>query len=274
MLGDDNDGPHSTAIIVGRRAVLACAHSLNLIVDDTRKSTKKTTHFKYIEDYWVQKQFTKNKKGECTVEEDRVMIKLFKFHEGNDWALFTRVDAGCFLESDVAVIDDSLLHNPMMSLLHQNAQVLHCPVSLMSSIGKVGEFAVGCQLSAVHIQGQSSHHVKYEGRDLCRGSSGGAIYIYPSTAVIGMHTEAINEADFEVEGATKSITANDKRVSSEDDPYESFDGTPEPMPKKMKSDSETVASFAGGINGLGSALIICKFSRLMYYINYLKEGTP
>lgn len=200
------------------------------------------------------------------------MIKLFKFHEGNDWALFIRVDSGCFSELDVAVIDDSLILNPSKSLIHQNAQVLHCPVSLMSNIAKVGEFAVGCQLSAVRIQGQSSHHVKYEGRDLCKGSSGGAICIYPSGAVIGMHSEAINEAEFEGEdAAVKSIATTDKRVGSEDCPYDSFDGTPVPMSKKKKSESETVASYAGGINGLGSALIICKFSRLMHYINELNE---
>jgi hypothetical protein len=59
-----------------------------------------------------------------------------------------------------------------------------------------------------------------------------------------------------------------------DDDYESFDGIPEPMSKKMKGDSETIASIAGGTNGLGSSLIICKFSRLMHYIDDLKEVPP
>lgn len=269
ILGDDISGPHSTAIIVGRRTVLACAHSLDLIIDDTKRNTKKTTHYMYLEDYWIQLRFTKNKKGECTVE-DRVRIKLFKFHEGNDWALFTRADTGSFLESDVAVIDTSLLDNPNLSLSHNRAQVLHCPVSLVSSILKVNEFPVGCQISAVHIQAQSSHHVKYEGRDLCKGSSGGAIFVYPSGALLGMHSEAINEGDYEGEDAAKSISDSDKRVRSEDDAYELFESAPEPKQKKVKSDSETIASIAGGINGLGSALILCKFSRLMHYIRELE----
>ncbi len=271
ILGDDITGPHSTAIIVGRRAVLACAHSVDLVIDETMLSTRKTTHFKYLEDYWIQSRFTKNKRGECT-DEDRVRIKLYKFHVGNDWALFERADEGSFLESDVVAIDTSLLTNPNIQLTHKNARVLHCPVSLMSSIKKVNEFSIGCQISAVSVQGQSSHHIKYEGRDLCKGSSGGAVFVYPSGALLGMHTEAINEAEFDAEDeADKAIAYNDKRVSSEDNAYEAFDSTPEPIRKKVKSDSETIASIAGGINGLGSALIVCNFTRLMHYIQELNS---
>jgi hypothetical protein len=194
------------------------------------------------------------------------------FHEGNDWALFERADEGLFLESEVAVIDTSLLANPIRSLSHSRAQVLHCPVSLMSSIKKANEFNFGCQIAAVSIQGQSSHHVKYEGRDLCKGSSGGAVFVYPSGALLGMHSEAINEAEFDgEEEAVKSIAHNDKRVSSEDNAYEDFESDPEPKQKKVKSDSETIASIAGGINGLGSALIVCKFTRLMHYIHELNN---
>eukprot|EP01032_Pedospumella_encystans_P018924 gene18924-21527_t len=272
ILGDDVSGPHSTAIIVGRKTVLACAHSLDLIKDDSKRHTKKTTHYQYLEDYWVQSRFTKNKRGECTAE-DRVRIKLFKFHETNDWALFTRTDSSTFLESDVSVIDTSLLTNPNTHLTHKNARVLHCPVSLVSSILKVNEFPVGCQISAVHIQAQSSHHVKYEGRDLCKGSSGGAVFVYPSSSLLGMHSEAINEAEYEgEEEVAKSIADTDKRVHSEDDAYQLFESAPEPKQKKVKSDSETIASIAGGINGLGSALIVCKFSRLMHYIRELEDS--
>jgi hypothetical protein len=232
---------------------------------------RSTNHYKYLEDYWIQSRVTKNKRGECT-DEGRVRIKLYKFHEDNDWALFERADEGSFLQSEVAVIDTSLLGDPNIQLSHKNARVLHCPVSLMSSIKKVNEFNIGCQIAAVYVQGQSSHHVKYEGRDLCKGSSGGAVFVYPSGALLGMHSEAINEAEFDCEeGAEKSIAHNEKRVSSEDNAYEEFENAPEPKRKKVKSDSETIASIAGGINGLGSALIVCKFTRLMYYIHTLNN---
>ena len=96
---------------------------------------------------------------------------------------------------------------------------MHCPVSLKSSITKADEFTVGCQIAFVHLQAQSTHHVKYEGRDLCRGSSGGGVYVYNSTSVLGMHIEAINEADYEGEDIKKVIADTDKRVRSEYDLY-------------------------------------------------------
>ena len=42
--------------------------------------------------------------------------------------------------------------------------------------------------------------------------------------------------------------------------------------KKVKlCDSETIASLAGGNNGLGSALIIAKFPKLLFYIKQAEE---
>lgn len=196
-------------------------------------------------------------------------IKLYKFHEGSDWALFERVDEGSFPQSEVAVIDTSLLSDPNIQLTHKNARVLHCPVSLVSSIKKVNEFHMGCQISAVTIQGQSTHHVKYQGRDLCRGSSGAAVFVYPSEAFLGMHSEAINEAEFDGEEGAEESIVSDKRVSSEVNPYEEFERAPEAKRSMAQSDSETIASMAGGINGLGSALIVCKFPRLMQSIHEL-----
>jgi hypothetical protein len=48
--------------------------------------------------------------------------------------------------------------------------------------------------------------------------------------------------------------------------------TPPPTKKlKVEVDSETIASVGGGNNGIGSALIICKFSRLLHYIDELEK---
>jgi hypothetical protein len=139
----------------------------------------------------------------------------------------------------------------------------------MSGITKAGEFSVGCQRAAVRIQTDSSHHVKYEGRDLCRGSSGGGVYVKPSTSVLGIHLEAITEVEFSADDndTKKCIADTRKRVTSEDDPYKCFDDDAViPERKKLKVDSESVASLAAGNNGLGSALILCKFPRLMHYL--------
>jgi hypothetical protein len=268
VLGDDVSGPHSTAIIVGSRTVVACAHSLDLLLDDSYRNTKTNTHYKYLEDYWIQPQFTRNIRGEVT-DDNRIQIKLFKFNTDNDWALFVRVDDALFEESEIATIDTSPLDHPHRVLAFKDTAVLHCPVALKLSITRAEEFTVGCQIAFVHIQAQSTHHVKYEGRDLCRGSSGGGVYVFPSTSVLGIHSEAINEVDYSAEDAAKTTTPSDKRNCSEEEPYKKFDSS-EPPKKKPNNDSETIASVAGGNNGLGSALIICKFSRLMHYIRELE----
>jgi hypothetical protein len=245
----------------------------NRTKDEAKSNTKQNIHWKYLEDYWIQARITKNRRGECAVDEDRVRIKLYKFHEDNDWALFERADEGSFLLSEVAVIDTSLFSDPNIQLTHKNAQVLHCPVSLMTSIKKVNEVRMGYQISADSILGQSSHHMKYEGRYLCKGSSGGAVFVYPSGAFLGMHSEAINETEFDGEdGVEKFIALSGKRVSSKDNAYEVFERAPEAKRRKVQSqsDSETTASIPGAINGLASALIIvCKFPRLMHYIHEL-----
>ena len=240
VLGDDVSGPHSTAIIIGRKTVVACAHSLDLVVDESGRSTRSNRRFKYLEDYWIQPHFTKNTRGEWT-SDNRIPIKLYKFHAENDWALFTRCDGGLFLESEVATIDMTPREHPDIVLCHKEAIVYHCPVSMKIGMTKVGELSVGCQRAAVHIQTESTHHVKYEGSSLCRGSSGGGVYVKPSTSVLGIHLEAIN------------------------------DDVIIPEKKKLKVDSETVASLAAGNNGLGSALILCKFPRLMHYLGVLEE---
>ena len=117
------------------------------------------------------------------------------------------------------------------------------------------EYQIGCQISGVRIQAQSTHHVKYEGRDLCRGSSGGAVCIYPGNTVLGMHLEAITEVDYDADAEVMNVMkTTDKRVVSEDKPYKEIVLCTPPK-KKLKNDSDTIASLAGGNNGLGSALI-------------------
>jgi hypothetical protein len=269
ILGDDVDGPHSSAIIIGRKTVLACAHSLGLVIDKKRGGKPL---YKYIEDYWIQPSFTKDVSGKFTTD-NRVPLKLFKFHVSNGWALFVRADKKCFAPEEVASIDRSLMNKVAFNLQFSDAVVMHCPMALKIGIRKAGEFTIQCNLKTIKIQGQSTHHIQYPGSNLCRGSSGGGVYLHNSTSVIGMHIEAINEADFDAdEDAEKRIAHTvDKRVSSEDDPYPPTVSGSSPPAKKLKVESETIASEAGGNNGMGSALIICKFPRLLHYIDELEN---
>jgi hypothetical protein len=260
VLGDDTAGPHSTAIVVGSKTVIACANSLNPV------RHKEGEPLRYLENYWIQDRFTRMGDGTITVEK-RVPISLYKYNDQNDWAVFSRSDGGRFPLSEIAAIDKTALADPSEDLLYSDAIVAHCPVALGEGIMQATEFSVGCQVSAVHIQSQSSHHIKYEGRDVVRGSSGGAVFVYPSAGVIGMHTEAIHEVEWSaMAGPEEAIEHGGKRSSSDNPPYEPIQTVPEPAVKKRRILSETVASLAGGNGGMGSALVLCKFPRLLHYI--------
>jgi hypothetical protein len=131
MLGDDVDGPHSSAIIIGRKTVLACAHSLGLVMDKKRGGKPR---YKYIEDYWIQPSFTKDS-GEFTTD-NRVPLKLFKFHASNDWALLVRADEKCFAPEEVASIDRSLLNKVAFNLQFSDAVVMSCGTDVWDTQGR------------------------------------------------------------------------------------------------------------------------------------------
>ena len=271
IFGDDISGPHSTAVIIGRNTVLACAHSLVLVPDADRKTR---SHFKYLEDYWIQRNITITADRRYT-HEGRIPITLYKFHVDNDWALLNRADGNLFHDNEIAQIDTTLLEAPNSNFTHKQANVLHCPVSLLNSIQRAKEYSIGCSVSAVSIQSQSTHHLQYEGRDLCRGSSGSGIFLENSHHIIGMHTQLITETEFEEEAKhTKNISHTDKRVDSDEIPYEPLSTVPGVHTKKAKSESDTVASLVGGNNGNGSAIILCKFPRLMHYIQLSENILP
>jgi len=92
VFGDDVDGPTSTAIVVGPKAVLGCAHSLGTIYISTDNSDLENEKFihKYNENYWIQRKVRKN--AQIWILEDRIPIKLFNYNIENDWAIFVRSD--------------------------------------------------------------------------------------------------------------------------------------------------------------------------------------
>lgn len=255
VLGDNIEGPHSTAIIVGSKTILACQHSLSFVSATLRNT------FNYNEYYWIQPSVSKTSPTTFS-HTDRVELILFKYNVENDWAILQRTDGLEFPPADIATIELSISEDN----LFKDAKVLHCPISLLNSNSKGNEFPINCNLSAVHIQAQSSHHLKYEGRDLVRGSSGGAVFINPSNKLVGMHIEAISENEYDTSTSEGKVIHGKKRVESEDNNIYAAFQLP-PTKKTKLSDSEAIASVAGGNNGLGSCLIICKFERLMHYIN-------
>jgi hypothetical protein len=135
-------------------------------------------------------------------------LKLYKFHVENDRALFLRVDElefGYFPQIETLTV--TVTHNP--------ANLLHCPVSFLHQMQYSQEYSLSCNISAVTIQNQSSHHLKYSGESPYRGSSGGALYLGNSNKVVGMHLEAVREVDYEEVNNPRTILFSNKRTSSE-----------------------------------------------------------
>lgn len=274
ILGDDSTGnsiPNSTAIAIGKRTVLTCAHSLVVVEDPSKRSTRNLSYLSYVEDYWIQSNVYIDSHGNVN-NDGRISLKLYKFHADNDWALLERADGqefSSFISIDTSPSDISLNAIPNV---RRPFVLLHCPVSLLSNFtSQVGAYSVHCNFKEdFRIQGGSSHHIYYEGSNLVRGSSGGAIQWTDTKELFAMHCELINEAQFDEdeEERKKIIAVTPKQVTSEDDPYQKLDNPP----KKQKScDSETLRSICGGNQGQGSAIIISRFKRLMHYYQELES---
>lgn len=270
VLGDDypNDtgnatGPHSTAIALGPKAVLCCAHSLALVADPNKRQTKTTQYLQFGEVYWIQPSVTIDASGKFTTH-GRIPVELFKFSPENDWAVLRRVDGGDFGPGEYADIDVIANPMPITPLIHQPALLLHCPVALINSISRANEYTVHVNVNGVVIQTGSSHHVHYNGNNTTKGSSGGALHMTGNPKVIGMHLSTLNEIDYEEQDPHRFIASSAKRSDSEQDPYPAL-----PTKKKPKTqcDSETVSSLCGGNQGQGSALIISQFSKLLKYLS-------
>lgn len=103
---------------------------------------------------------------------------------------------------------------------------------------------------------------------------GGGIFLASSNSLLDMHVEALSETEYEGTEASvvMEITYTDnKYASAYADPYPKIEDEEYAIPlKKARCDIDTVASLAGGDNGRGSALIICKFPGLMLHFNLLE----
>lgn len=234
VLGDDSEGgrsvAHSTAIAVGRKTILACAHSLKLVDDPSKRVSRNKPYLKYEENYWIQPIVSITSDGRIR-NDGRIPIQLYKFHPDNDWALFQRSDGQEFI--NFAEIDDAPAKLPPRTSINVRRPIvlLHCPVSLLRNFeDRVGEYTVTCNVKEdVRIQSHSSHHWYYDGSNLVGGSSGGAIHWLENKKLVAMHCELVNEASFdEDEEFLKEIAPTSKRVSSEVSPFPEISSNGQP----------------------------------------------
>jgi hypothetical protein len=252
---------------------------LGLLKDESKRNTKSEAHFIYLDDYWIQPSFIRNPRGEVIADDRirRVPLKVFKFHVENGWALLVRADDKLFAEDDVAPIDDSPRFDPGIIERSRHGVVVHIPVSLEPIRTRANKFRVAWHKLTTQILGYSDQHVRYEGRHLCPKSLGCGIYLRGSASVLGLHVECLrDQADFDArygaEHPKKIVADTDKRVRIQRGPSEigSY-----PTTQNLSADSdidcEPLASLAWGVNGLGSAIVICLFPRLMHYIAELEK---
>lgn len=256
--------------------LIGCAHSLERIQDPNKRSSRSVKYTKYLESYWVQGSGTMNTKKQFTVE-DRVPVKLLKFHVKNDWALFWRDDGNEFLDADIAVIDRDVNNQDLVEL--QKGCLIHCPVSLLKQMTRAGEFNISPHLTKISVQDQSTHHVRYSTTDTTGGSSGGAMFVYPSGFLKCIHTEFIGEdttVEPESKTQTETITPTDKRTDSEEVPYSEFDEDIDADAKKFKLETFSESNFSGRErrptnHGMASGFIVASHYRLMYYIDHFNS---
>jgi hypothetical protein len=223
----------------------------------------------------VQIHGTKTRDGKFT-DQGRVPVKLLKFHVENDWALFWRDDGNEFPAEDIAQIDRDVNGQDLVKL--ENGCLIHCPVSLIRQMSRAGEFNIGPHLTKVTVQDQSTHHVRYSTADTTGGSSGGAVFVYPSGLLKCIHTEFIGEdppAESELV-VKEEITPSNKRTDSEEVPYNDFDAGKGPEAKKPKVETFSESNFSGldrrpTNHGFASGFIVASHPRLMHYIDHFNS---
>ncbi len=272
VFGDCDDDcpqgePISTAVAVGPRLILTCAHCLTKV-----KSGRKLT---YNEEYWVQPSVKLETSGTWS-NTGRILVTLFKYHVENDWALLTRNDGGVFDYFSSIDMQACELGNSFPDV--QTVDVLHCPVKLLVANFDeyVGEYTLKCNCllsNAVRIQ--SSHHLYYNNNNsITRGSSGGAVHIAGSHLLFALHCERVGEVEFDAEQCEKFQDVKGKRVESEAFTYEEVQKLKKPKCTKTSCDSESIArSFDSCKEGLGKAIVISKYPRLIHYIQEINTKT-
>jgi hypothetical protein len=136
------------------------------------------------------------------------------------------------------------------------------------------EFNLAAFDSDVTIQSASKRHIQYSGHDLTPSSSGGGVFV--GGKLVAMNQVQINGADVEKEAMPMSfcdseglplpvVNRSPYRANSEDKALEKEIVSGEPLAKKVKVDSETVASRSVNDAALNSAIILCRCKKFMKY---------
>lgn len=292
---------------VGPELVVACAHSLSALWREEKKADevaissrgrvlKKRSCDSVAEDlvrvkkvcnriYWLQPNIVFDKDGYSSTAE-RIPICLVAYNISNDWALFLRTDGEQFkvwAEVDTRLGADK---SAQASVLYRHITVYHCPVALLDQAAESGtEYTLSCQIHQSLVQSQTAHHLRYNGGGTSRGSSGGAVHMHGCKRILGWHCEALTENSFHNHFAVPDLPME------EDEFHRKSEAAVFPPPESAECDaakrrrtnlepidhienmSEAMASSAGGNSCQGSASIISRHPRLLYYIGFFNANS-
>lgn len=197
ILGDDciskegvKNGPHSTAIAIGPRLVLACAHSLAIdyskgIGGDSNGKLKAPI----CKNYWLISGLEHNNNCRTYEHLPKIAVTLVKYSSGNDWALFTRCDKVEFSKYVNIDMRFSKSNASKQTYRYSDLRVYHFPVGLYRSAvqsNTVCSLKV-CRISEGKLQEATEHHIHYTSIGITPGSSGGAVHFKDCHSVVAWH---------------------------------------------------------------------------------------
>eukprot|EP00429_Kryptoperidinium_foliaceum_P086520 CAMPEP_0176183052 /NCGR_PEP_ID=MMETSP0121_2-20121125/77_1 /TAXON_ID=160619 /ORGANISM="Kryptoperidinium foliaceum, Strain CCMP 1326" /LENGTH=148 /DNA_ID=CAMNT_0017521337 /DNA_START=281 /DNA_END=727 /DNA_ORIENTATION=+ len=143
------------------------------------------------------------------------------------------------------------------------------------------EFTLAAFNSDIIIQSASKRHVQYNGNEMTPGSSGGGVFV--NGQLVAMNQVQINDADVEEEIIPMEFCDSDGlplrvehlskyRASSEDKALDKEIVSGEQSAKRVKTESETVASRSVSDAILNSAIILCRCKRFMHYWKEIEDS--
>lgn len=280
IFGDGNR-PSSTALIIGRRAVLTCEHSLKVSKQLNEEAT--AVNESYEMDYWIQEKTKLGPRGGYSPD-GRINVRLYKCNQENDWALLYRV-SGFFTDEEIVSIDTSAIGMTedefFNTIRAMNGSVVHCPVRHIQNTTFANEFTLVAFKSDITVQSASFRHIHFSGHEMTNGSSGGGVIV--NDKLVAMNQDRIDDFVEEEEVIPMEFCCEDGiplpvhkvessvRTLSEDKAHGKSIKAIAPPTKKLKSDSETVASRPASSAALNCAIILCRCKKLMEYFQKIEN---
>jgi hypothetical protein len=235
-------------------------------------------------DYWIQEKTKLGASGGYS-RDGRIKVRLYKCNQENDWALLYRL-SGVFEDEEIVSIDTTaygMTEDEYFNAIRAtNGSVVHCPVRYLQNTTYANEFTLTAFQSDIRVQSASFRHIHYSGHEMTNESSGGGVIV--NNKLVAMNQDRIDDFVEEEEVIPMEFCFEDGRplpvqkvessvrTLSEDNGHDKSSKAITPKTKKFKSDSETVASSPFSSAALNCAIILCRCSKLMEYLEKIENN--